>query len=169
MRHRRNRKRLHSTYFIKNWLTKLTAGRAYLDEASAAVNQFGGHVLKKLGDGLMALFGFPQAQENDAERAGRRGWRRSLKSRIGRPHCGRRSAGYGSAKHPDRVQKFAAMAEKNTQLLQIIFCEMGDCRQINAVLDETLGVFAEADALKPVFDPRTAVPHNVRIISSLDS
>ena len=29
----------------------------------------GGHVLKKLGDGLMALFGYPHAQENDAERA----------------------------------------------------------------------------------------------------
>ena len=42
---------------------------AYLDEASAAVTDFGGHVLKKLGDGLMALFGYPQAQENDAERA----------------------------------------------------------------------------------------------------
>ena len=42
---------------------------SYLDEASAAVTGFGGHVLKKLGDGLMALFGYPQAQENDAERA----------------------------------------------------------------------------------------------------
>ena len=42
---------------------------AYLDEASKAVTDFGGHVLKKLGDGLMALFGYPQAQENDAERA----------------------------------------------------------------------------------------------------
>jgi class 3 adenylate cyclase/predicted ATPase len=42
---------------------------AYLDQASAAVADFGGHVLKKLGDGLMALFGYPQAQENDAERA----------------------------------------------------------------------------------------------------
>src|SRR5215831_3561266 len=30
---------------------------AYLDEASAAVTSLGGHVLKKLGDGLMALFG----------------------------------------------------------------------------------------------------------------
>ena len=42
---------------------------AYLDEASNAVTGLGGHVLKKLGDGLMALFGYPQAQENDAERA----------------------------------------------------------------------------------------------------
>ena len=42
---------------------------AYLDEASAAVTDLGGHVLKRLGDGLMALFGYPQAQENDAERA----------------------------------------------------------------------------------------------------
>src|SRR5271167_4047995 len=42
---------------------------AYLDEASTAVTSLGGHVLKKLGDGLMALFGYPQAQENDGERA----------------------------------------------------------------------------------------------------
>jgi hypothetical protein len=31
----------------------------------------GGQVAKKLGDGLMALFGYPVAQENDAERAAR--------------------------------------------------------------------------------------------------
>jgi class 3 adenylate cyclase len=41
----------------------------YLDEASGAVTGMGGHVLKRLGDGLMALFGYPHAQENDAERA----------------------------------------------------------------------------------------------------
>src|SRR6516165_10748349 len=44
---------------------------AYLDAASAAVTEMGGHVAKKLGDGLMALFGYPVAQENDAERAAR--------------------------------------------------------------------------------------------------
>jgi len=43
----------------------------YLDAASAAVTEMGGHVAKKLGDGLLALFGFPLAQENDAERAAR--------------------------------------------------------------------------------------------------
>jgi class 3 adenylate cyclase/predicted ATPase len=42
---------------------------AYLDAASAAVTKMGGHVAKKLGDGLMSLFGYPVAQENDAERA----------------------------------------------------------------------------------------------------
>ena len=44
---------------------------AYLDAASAAVTGLGGHVAKKLGDGLMALFGYPVAQENDTERAAR--------------------------------------------------------------------------------------------------
>jgi hypothetical protein len=42
---------------------------AYLDAASAAVAEMGGNVTKKLGDGLMALFGYPVAQENDPERA----------------------------------------------------------------------------------------------------
>jgi class 3 adenylate cyclase len=50
----------------EDWRTLVNA---YLDEASAGVNGLGGHVLKKLGDGLMALFGYPHAQENDAERA----------------------------------------------------------------------------------------------------
>jgi class 3 adenylate cyclase/predicted ATPase len=42
---------------------------SYLDAASAAVTTLGGHVQDTFGDGLMVLFGYPQAQENDAERA----------------------------------------------------------------------------------------------------
>src|SRR5947208_16025756 len=42
---------------------------AYLDAASTVVTELGGKVAKKLGDGLMALFGYPVAQENNAERA----------------------------------------------------------------------------------------------------
>jgi class 3 adenylate cyclase/predicted ATPase len=42
---------------------------AYLNVASTAVAEMGGHVAKKLGDGLMSLFGYPVAQENDSERA----------------------------------------------------------------------------------------------------
>jgi class 3 adenylate cyclase len=44
---------------------------AYLEAASGAVTEMGGHVAKKLGDGLMSLFGYPVAHENDAERAAR--------------------------------------------------------------------------------------------------
>ena len=44
---------------------------AYLDAASAAVSELGGHVAKKLGDGILALFGYPLAHENNAERAAR--------------------------------------------------------------------------------------------------
>jgi class 3 adenylate cyclase/predicted ATPase len=44
---------------------------AYLDGASEVVTEIGGHVAKTLGDGLMALFGYPLAHENDAERAAR--------------------------------------------------------------------------------------------------
>jgi class 3 adenylate cyclase len=39
----------------------------YLDAASTAVAEMGGHVANKLGDGLLAFFGYPVAQENDAE------------------------------------------------------------------------------------------------------
>jgi class 3 adenylate cyclase/tetratricopeptide (TPR) repeat protein len=43
----------------------------FREAASAAVTEMGGHVAQKLGDGLMSLFGYPLAHENDAERAAR--------------------------------------------------------------------------------------------------
>jgi class 3 adenylate cyclase len=42
---------------------------AYLDAASAAVAEWGGKVSDKLGDGLIALFGYPVARDNDLQRA----------------------------------------------------------------------------------------------------
>jgi class 3 adenylate cyclase len=47
----------------------LTSSPRFIATASTAVTEMGGKVAKKLGDGLMALFGYPVAQENDAERA----------------------------------------------------------------------------------------------------
>ena len=38
--------------------------------AADAITRFGGHVVKYLGDGVMALFGWPAAHDNDAVRAG---------------------------------------------------------------------------------------------------
>src|SRR5215469_1711572 len=45
----------------------------YQETAAAAVTRFGGHVAKYLGDGLMVYFGWPEAHEDDAERAVRAG------------------------------------------------------------------------------------------------
>jgi class 3 adenylate cyclase len=41
----------------------------YLDACSDVVDRFGGFVAKYTGDGLMAYFGYPEAQEDSAERA----------------------------------------------------------------------------------------------------
>ena len=46
---------------------------AYHRAATEAITRYGGHVAKYLGDGVMAYFGWPQAHENDAERAARAG------------------------------------------------------------------------------------------------
>jgi predicted ATPase/class 3 adenylate cyclase len=43
--------------------------RAYRDAVTAAVRRFDGFVAKFIGDGVLAYFGYPQAQEKDAERA----------------------------------------------------------------------------------------------------
>jgi class 3 adenylate cyclase len=45
----------------------------YQRTAATAVTRFGGHVAKYLGDGLMVYFGWPEAHEDDAERAVRAG------------------------------------------------------------------------------------------------
>ena len=46
---------------------------SYHRAAADAITRFGGHVAKYLGDGVMAFFGYPEAHENDAERAVRAG------------------------------------------------------------------------------------------------
>jgi class 3 adenylate cyclase/tetratricopeptide (TPR) repeat protein len=45
----------------------------YHRAAAEAVTRYGGHVAKYLGDGVMAFFGYPEAHDNDAERAARAG------------------------------------------------------------------------------------------------
>ncbi len=45
----------------------------YQHNAAEAVTRFGGYVAKYLGDGLLVFFGYPQAHEDDPERAVRAG------------------------------------------------------------------------------------------------
>ena len=47
--------------------------RAYQETTSAIVGRYDGHVAKYLGDGVLAYFGYPQAHEDDSERAVRAG------------------------------------------------------------------------------------------------
>jgi class 3 adenylate cyclase len=50
---------------------ELLAG--YHRAAAESITRHGGHVAKYLGDGVMAYFGWPEAHDNDAERAARAG------------------------------------------------------------------------------------------------
>jgi class 3 adenylate cyclase len=43
----------------------------YQRAAAEGITRYGGHVAKYLGDGVMAYFGYPEAHDNDAERAAR--------------------------------------------------------------------------------------------------
>ena len=47
--------------------------RAYQDACAKVIAQYEGYVAKYLGDGVLVYFGYPQAHENDAERAVRAG------------------------------------------------------------------------------------------------
>ena len=57
---------LASQYDIEDWRD---IRGPYFDAVVAGVGRFGGHTLESLDDRLMAAFGYPRAQENDAERA----------------------------------------------------------------------------------------------------
>ena len=43
--------------------------RAYQNTVAGEIARYGGHLAKFLGDGVLAYFGWPQAHEDDAERA----------------------------------------------------------------------------------------------------
>ncbi len=47
--------------------------RRYQDAVAGAVTRYGGHIAKYLGDGVLTYFGWPQAYEDQAERAVRAG------------------------------------------------------------------------------------------------
>ena len=72
---------------------------AYLDAGSAAVTEMGGHVAKKLGDGLMAMFGYPVAYENGSERA----VRASLAIQRALAELNRKNAGAGKPELKARI------------------------------------------------------------------
>ena len=47
--------------------------RAYQRACSDVIQRYDGHIAQLLGDGLLVYFGYPQAHEDDAQRAVRTG------------------------------------------------------------------------------------------------
>src|SRR3982751_1970604 len=46
---------------------------AYQNTVAGEIARYGGHVAKLMGDGVLAYFGWPRAEEDEAERAVRAG------------------------------------------------------------------------------------------------
>ena len=86
---------------------------AYQKCVAETVQRFGGFVAKYMGDGVLVYFGYPQAHEDDAERAVRAGLEliqavSGLKSSAStanpRWHCHRLSRGRRSDRHRVRLR-----------------------------------------------------------------
>ena len=65
--------------------------RAYQTACAAVIQRFAGHIAQYLGDGLLVYFGYPQAHEDDAQRAVRSGLgmieaMRTLNTRLEQSH-----------------------------------------------------------------------------------
>jgi hypothetical protein len=58
--------------------------RGYQEVCAGAVGRFDGHIAKYLGDGLLVYFGYPQAHEDDPQRAVRAGFAIPTGRRRGR-------------------------------------------------------------------------------------
>src|SRR5262245_55081869 len=52
----------------------------------------------------------------------------------------------------DRPQKFAAMPQQNTKVLEILLRQIADDREVNGVVREALGVLGQAELFEPVRD-----------------
>ena len=48
--------------------------RAYQAACATVIARLEGHIAQYLGDGLLVYFGYPQAHEDDAQRAGGPAW-----------------------------------------------------------------------------------------------
>jgi class 3 adenylate cyclase len=73
--------------------------RSYQNTVAGEITRFEGHVAKFLGDGVLAYFGWPQAHEDDAERAARAGLSLTATVATLAAQGGRRARGAGRHRH----------------------------------------------------------------------
>ena len=85
---------------------------AYQKCVADTVQRFGGFVAKYMGDGVLVYFGYPQAHEDDAERAVRAGLELvaevgALKTHARTADACRHCNGTGGRRRPDRLRRFS--------------------------------------------------------------
>ena len=90
---------------------------AYQKCVAETVGRFGGFVAKYMGDGVLVYFGYPQAHEDDAERAVRAGL--ELVAAVERsedprapPDARRHCNGAGGRRRSDRVGRFSGAGNR---------------------------------------------------------
>ena len=90
---------------------------AYQKCVAETVQRFGGFVAKYMGDGVLIYFGYPQAHEDDAERAVRAGL--ELVAAVGGSEDPRAPAnscrhrnGTGGGRRPDRLRCFSGASHR---------------------------------------------------------
>ena len=74
---------------------------AYQRSCAAVVARYDGHIAKYMGDGVLAYFGYPQAHEEDPERAVRAGL--DLVRTV-RAHAPSRARPGGAGRHRHRAR-----------------------------------------------------------------
>ena len=90
---------------------------AYQSCVAETVGRFGGFVAKYMGDGVLVYFGYPQAHEDDAERAVRAGLELvaavgELKTHAALANPGWDCDGTGRGRRPDRIGCFAGASNR---------------------------------------------------------
>ena len=90
---------------------------AYQKCVAETVQRFDGFVAKYMGDGVLVYFGYPQAHEDDAERAVRAGLELVAAVRCSQdprapPDSCRHRNGTGGRRRPDRIGRFSGASHR---------------------------------------------------------
>jgi hypothetical protein len=93
--------------------------RAYQATCAEVIQRFDGHIAQYLGDGLLVYFGYPQAHEDDAQRAVRTGLGiiaalGPLNTGLGRAHGSGWRSGSGCTRGWSSWERSAAVGARNS-------------------------------------------------------
>ncbi len=110
--------------------------RAYQEACAKVIAEYNGYIAKFMGDGVLVYFGYPQAHENDAERAARSG--------LGVVEA---VAGLGTAQAPLRGVELAVRVGIDTGLVVVGDMVGEGAAEEASVVGETPNVAARLQAL----------------------